>query len=313
MSKAMLRSAADFGQVAVLMGGRSAERAISLASGRACLAALQRQGVAAKAFDPAEQPLADLAGFDSAFIALHGPGGEDGVIQGALEVMGIAYTGSGVIGSALGMDKQRSKLIWQALGLPTPEFVVVNDAQALAEVETHLSLPLFVKPLYEGSSLGTTRVDASGDLQAAWQAARAFGEGVLIEQCIEGNEYTVGVLEDQALPAIRIEVTETFYDFAAKYRSEATRMVIPSGLSASAEAQLAELAGQAFRAIGAQGWGRVDVMADQQGQFWLLEVNTIPGMTDHSLVPAAAKASGIDFDQLVWRILQTSRRQGEQQ
>lgn len=312
-AESMYPQGADPGRVAVLMGGHSAERAISLASGAECLAALQRRGVQAEAYDPATEGLARLGEFDRAFIALHGPGGEDGVIQGALEALGVPYTGTGVLGSALGMDKWRTKLIWRALGLPTPDFRVPDTAAALPEALAALGLPLFVKPLREGSSLGTTRVSAAADLEAAWLAARAFGDAVLVERCIEGAEYTVGILDGEALPAIRIEVAAGFYDFEAKYRSDATRMEIPSGLSTAAEGELATLALRAFSAIDATGWGRVDVMTDAAGGHWLLEVNTIPGMTDHSLVPAAAKAQGIDMDELVWRILLTSWRHGEEQ
>ncbi len=302
---------ADLGRVAVLMGGHSAERGISLASGGECLAALQARGVAAEAFDPAEHPVAALADYDRAFIALHGPGGEDGVIQGALEAMGVPYTGSGVLGSALGMDKWRSKWIWQGMGLPTPAFRVLRPGDDPGAVIDALGLPLFVKPLGEGSSVGTARVERADDLSAAAEAARAYGDAVLVESCIEGPEYTVALLDDEVLPAIRIEVGEAFYDFNAKYRSDATRMVIPCGLPADAEAAMGALVRQAFGAIGASGWGRVDLMADAAGRFWLLEVNTIPGMTDHSLVPAAARARGIDMEELVWRILLTSWRRGE--
>ena len=303
--------AAELGRVAVLMGGSSAERSISLASGAECLAALQSRGVRAEAYDPASNGLNGLGDYDRAFIALHGPGGEDGVIQGALDALGVPYTGAGVLGSALGMDKLRSKQIWRAMGLATPDFRVPQTAEALPEVAEALGLPLFVKPLREGSSLGTTRVRALDELEPAWRAARAFGDDVLIERCIEGNEYTVGILDGEALPTIRIDVMTDFYDFEAKYRSESTRMAIPSGLPAVAEERLAALALEAFAAIDASGWGRVDVMTDAAGEHWLLEVNTVPGMTDHSLVPAAAKARGIEFDELVWRILLTSWRHGE--
>ena len=263
-------------------------------------------------FDPAEDSLDSLLAFDRAFIALHGPGGEDGTVQGALEVLGIPYTGSGVLGSALAMDKLRSKWVWQAMGLPTPAFRVLRDDDDLAPALAALGLPLFVKPLSEGSSLGTTRVERADGLAGAYRQARAYGEAVLVEQCIDGPEYTVALLNDAALPAIRIEVDDAFYDFEAKYRSEATRMVIPSGLSQSAETRLNTLCQGAFAALGASGWGRVDVMADAQGEFWLLEVNTIPGMTDHSLVPAAALAAGISNQELVWQILLTSWRHGDQ-
>lgn len=302
----------DLGRVAVLCGGASAEREISLASGAACLAALRARGVDADRFDPAEDSLHSLLAFDRAFIALHGPGGEDGTVQGALETLGIPYTGSGVLGSALAMDKLRSKWVWQAMGLATPAFRVLRDDDDLAPALAALGLPLFVKPLSEGSSLGTTRVDQADGLARAYRQARTYGEAVLVEQCIDGPEYTVALLNDAALPAIRIEVSDAFYDFEAKYRSDATRMVIPSGLSQSAESQLNTLCQRAFSALGASGWGRVDVMADAQGEFWLLEVNTIPGMTDHSLVPAAALAAGMSAEELVWQILLTSWRRGDQ-
>ncbi|KAF0285309.1 D-alanine--D-alanine ligase [Spiribacter sp. SSL99] len=303
----------DPGRVAVLMGGHSAEREISLASGGECLAALQAMGVEATAFDPAERPVAALADYDRAFIALHGPGGEDGVMQGALEAMGIPYTGSGVLASALGMDKLRSKCIWQAMDLPTPAFRVLRDGDDPQAVVEALGLPLFVKPLREGSSMGTARVDRGADLAAAAEQARAFGGAALVERCIDGPEYTLALLADRDLPAIRIEVDEPFYDYRAKYQSESTRMVLPCGLDVAAEARMAQLARRAFAAIGACGWGRVDVMADSQGGLWLLEVNTIPGMTDHSLVPAAAASAGIGMHELVARILLTSWRHGDGQ
>lgn len=301
---------ADLGHVAVLMGGHSAEREISLASGQACLDALRQIGVAADAFDPAERNIQEITLFDRAFIALHGPGGEDGAIQGALQSLGVPYTGSGVLGSVLGMDKLRTKQIWQAMGLPTPGWYVLRSSDDFTPAVEGLGFPLFVKPLKEGSSLGTRRVDALDGLDEAWQGARAYGNEVLVERCIEGAEYTVGVLGDATLPSIRIEVADGFYDFAAKYRDESTRMHIPSGLSVAEEQALSELSLAAFKAIGAKGWGRVDMMADRNGHFWLLEVNTIPGMTDHSLVPAAARARGMEMPELVWRILLTSWRHG---
>ena len=303
----------DPGRVAVLMGGHSAEREISLASGAECLSALHNLGVDAEAFDPAQRPVIELVDYDRAFIALHGPGGEDGVIQGALEAMGVPYTGSGVLASALGMDKLRTKGVWQAMGLPTPPFRVLRSGDDPGAVVAALGLPLFVKPLCEGSSMGTARVDRGADLATAAEQARAFGDAVLVERCIEGPEYTVALLDGQVLPAIRIEVDEPFYDYRAKYQSDATRMVLPCGLTDAAEAEMGELALQAFAAIGASGWGRVDLMADAGGALWLLEVNTIPGMTDHSLVPAAAVARGIGMDGLVARILLTSWRHGAAQ
>lgn len=300
----------ELGRVAVLMGGTSAEREISLRSGAECLAALQAKGVDAEAFDPAGRDLAEIRAYDRAFIALHGPGGEDGAMQGALEALGVPYTGSGVLGSALGMDKLRSKQIWRAIGLPTPAWWVLRSGDNAMQVVEGLGFPLFIKPVKEGSSLGTRRVNSIEGLDEALQSARAFGDEVLVERCIDGAEYTVAVLGEQTLPSIRIEVAEGFYDFTAKYRDDRTRMCIPSGLSDAQEDVLSQLCMTAFKAIGALGWGRVDVMADQTGQFWLLEVNTIPGMTDHSLVPAAARASGMEMTELVWRILLTSWRHG---
>lgn len=301
---------AEMGRVAVLMGGHSAEREISLASGQACLHALREQGVTAEAFDPSQRALEEIKAFDRAFITLHGPGGEDGAIQGALESLGVPYTGSGVLGSALGMDKLRSKQIWRAIGLPTPAWYVLRARDEFELAVEGLGFPIFVKPLKEGSSLGTQRVDSMDALDSAWKGASAFGDEILVERCIEGAEYTVSILEGQALPSIRIEVTSQFYDFAAKYKDDSTRMHIPSGLSAEREQTISQLALAAFNAIDASGWGRVDVMADASGQFWLLEVNTVPGMTDHSLVPAAAQAQGMSLSELVWRILLTSGRRG---
>lgn len=292
----------DVGRVAVLAGGGSAEREISLKSGHEVHAALVRRGVAAELVDPRDEPLQRLADFDAAFIALHGPGGEDGVIQGALETLGVPYTGSGVLGSAIAMDKLRSKLIWRALGLPTPAFQMLRGADDLPAA-AELGFPLMVKPSREGSSLGMARVDTAASLRPAWEAAAGYDADVLAERWISGEEYTVSLLGRQVLPAIRIEATHAFYDFDAKYQAPDTRMHIPCGLTAAEERRLGELSLAAFDAVGAAGWGRVDVMRAADGGFWLLEVNTIPGMTDHSLVPAAARAAGIDMETLVWRIL----------
>lgn len=306
MSDGMLRTAKDAGRVAVLCGGRSAEREISLRSGAEIHRALLAAGVNAERFDPAERPLAELADFDRVFIALHGRGGEDGVIQGALEALGIPYTGSGVLGSAIGMDKLRTKLIWRGLELATPEFRVLDAEAAVADAAQALGMPLMVKPSNEGSSLGMSRVERAEDLMDAWRLARGFDTAVFAERFVSGGEYTVALLGDEVLPAIRIEATRSFYDFDAKYEAEDTRMHCPCGLQPEAEAELQALCVKAFRAIGASGWGRVDAMQDADGRFWLLEVNTIPGMTDHSLVPAAARVAGIEMPELVWRILQTS-------
>lgn len=296
------------GRVAVLAGGSSAEREISLRSGAEVLRALLDRSVNAELVDPRDRPLGDLAAFDRAFIALHGPGGEDGTIQGALEALGVPYTGSGVLGSAIAMDKLRTKLLWQALRLPTPEFRALARESDLAIAEHELGFPLMIKPSHEGSSLGMTRVDTAAELAPAWETARRFDSDVFAERLITGEEYTVALLDDDVLPPIRIEATRRFYDFEAKYQAEDTRMHCPCGLPADEERRLGELSRKAFDAVGASGWGRVDLMRDGQGRFWLLEVNTIPGMTDHSLVPAAARVAGLDMPALVWRILLTSVR-----
>jgi D-alanine-D-alanine ligase len=301
-----------YGRVAVLMGGWSAEREISLKSGRAVLEALARGGVDAHGVDPGRGALGPLleGGFDRAFVALHGRGGEDGVVQGLLEAAGIPYTGSGVLGSAIGMDKQRSKLVWASAGLPTPPWRMAASAGDLAVAASELGLPLMVKPAREGSSLGIRRVATDAELADAWAEAARYDREVLAERCIEGAEYTVALLQDTALPAIRLETPRAFYDYEAKYAADTTRYLLPCGLAAEQEARIGELARAAFAAIGGSGWGRVDLMMDRGGQPWLIEVNTVPGMTDHSLVPMAARAAGIDFDTLVLRILDTAACEG---
>ncbi len=294
------------GRVAVLAGGWSAEREISLQSGAAVLEALRRRGLEVHHVDPSERPFDALGEFDRAFIALHGRGGEDGVIQGALEVMGLPYTGTGVLGSALGMDKLRTKLVWCALGLPTPAFLRLDSEAALDRVEAELGYPVMVKPNREGSSLGMTRVNGSDALMEAWRRACFYDREVFAERWIDGQEYTVSLLGEQALPVVGIESSGVFYDFDAKYRTAATRLHCPCGLAASTEAALTELAAAAFEAVGGSGWGRIDLMRDPEGVVWLLEVNTVPGLTDHSLVPMAARVAGLDMDELAWRILLSS-------
>ncbi len=303
-----VKQAADFGSVAVLLGGGSSEREISLLSGKAVLAALKRRGVDAQPFDPAQRPLGDLLSLkvERVWIALHGPGGEDGTLQGALEFLGVPYTGSGVLGSAIGMDKLRSKRLAQAAGVATPEFVVLGAPSDLDLALKRLGLPLIVKPATQGSSVGMARVELAAELPAAWNAARRIEPTVFAERWISGAEYTVGILQGEALPSIRIETPRSFYDYEAKYFRDDTRYFCPSGLAAAAEAQLAKLALASYEACGAEGWGRADFMMDRDGQPMLLEINTVPGMTDHSLVPMAARAVGIDFDELVWRVLETS-------
>lgn len=298
-----------FGKVAVLLGGKSGEREVSLKSGSAVLAALQAQGIDAEAFDPATRPLHDLEQFDAAFISLHGRFGEDGTMQGALELFGIPYTGSGVMASAIGMDKWRTKLIWHAAGVTTPAFEVVNIDSDFAAIEKKLGLPLFVKPANEGSSIGISKVKVSGDLKAAYELASKSDPLVIAEQFVGGGEYTVGILGDQVLPIVRIVPANEFYDFEAKYLRDDTQYLCPCGLPAEQEAKIQAEALQAFKAIGGTGWGRVDFLMDEAGKHYFLEVNTSPGMTDHSLVPMAAKAAGIPFADLVKRILTLAIKQ----
>jgi D-alanine-D-alanine ligase len=298
----------EFGRVAVLYGGDSSEREISLLSGNAVLEALKARGVEALAFDPRDLPLSDLrvAGFDRVWIALHGPGGEDGTLQGALEYLGIPYTGSGVMGSAIGMDKLRTKRLALAVGVPTADFVVLTSPQDFELALERLKLPLIVKPATQGSSVGMTKVERAEDLAPAFAAATRLEPLVFAEPWIPGKEYTVAILQGEALPSIRIETPKTFYDYEAKYFRDDTRYFCPSGLGASVEAHLKSLALAAFEAAGACGWGRADFMMDAAGRPLLLEINTIPGMTSHSLVPMAARAVGIDFPELCWRVLETS-------
>ncbi len=293
----------DFGSVAVLLGGRSAEREVSLNSGSRVLAALQRQGVDALAFDPAERKLDDLSAFARVFIALHGRYGEDGSIQGALELMGIPYTGSGVLASALGMDKWRTKLLWRSAGLRVPEFALLDAASDFSRIERELGLPLFVKPACEGSSIGISKVKHAGELRAAYEEAHRHDDLVLVERAILGGEYTVGILGDAALPIIKIEPANEFYDYDAKYLRDDTSYLCPCGLSEAREVELRQEALAAFRMLGGRGWGRVDFLMDEDGRPYFLEVNTSPGMTDHSLVPMAARAAGISYDELVMRVL----------
>ncbi|NVZ10823.1 D-alanine--D-alanine ligase [Allochromatium humboldtianum] len=303
----MNRAPERFGKVALLMGGQAAEREISLKSGRAVHEALQRLGVDVEPLDPDATILERLraGGYDRAFIILHGRGGEDGQIQGALETIGLPYTGSGVLGSALGMDKYRCKLAWAGCGLPTADFVLLREESDLAAA-AELGFPLMIKPVHEGSSIGMARVESVEGLERAWRAAAEFDSLVLAERWIQGMELTCAILGREALPMIRLETPHAFYDYEAKYSADSTRYHCPSGLDAEVEARLRELALHAFDVVGASGWGRVDMMLDSAGQPFLLEINTVPGMTDHSLVPMAARTAGIDFDDLVWRILETS-------
>jgi len=298
-----------FGRVALLLGGDSAEREISLISGRFVAAALARLGVDHVLIDPADGDLAERIRAERvqrAFVILHGPGGEDGTVQGALEFLGIPYTGSGVLGCALAMDKLRTKQVWDSAGIPTPEWVALGPDDGIDEVIGRLGLPLFVKPATEGSSLGMSRVDRAEDLPAAVALARGFDTSVLVERLIDGPEYTVSILDGQALPSIRIDTPRVFYDYQAKYFSDDTTYLCPSDLEPAVEEAARRLSLDAFAAIAGSGWGRVDLMRDADGQLWFLEVNTVPGMTDHSLVPMAARTMGLDYDELVWRVLESS-------
>jgi len=301
------RQVSEFGKVAVLFGGTSSEREISLISGQNILAALLRSGVDAHGIDSSENVAQKLIDgkFSRAFVALHGKDGEDGVIQGLLQMLGIPYTGSGVAASALAMDKARAKLVMHGLRIPTPTFGVAKTlAQAQAIVQK-MGFPVCVKPVAEGSSIGVTRVTQSSDLNSAFTLAASYGD-VIIERWVEGKNLTVAIVDDTVLPSIEIRTISEFYDFNAKYESEETQYICPAPLPMAKERSLRALAYRAFCALGCEGWGRVDFMQDRDGKFWVLEVNTIPGMTSHSLVPMAAKAASMDFDKLVLRILETT-------
>lgn len=301
----------NFGKVAVLMGGFSSEREISLISGQAILKALRNKGIDAHAFDPAQTPLAGLKtqDFQAAFNTLHGSYGEDGTVQGALEALNIPYTGCGVLASALGMDKYRCKLLWQALNLPIPQFVVLHDDSDFTQIEQQLGLPLFIKPAAEGSSVGVEKIKQTGELAEKYQQLRdkhLHGE-ILAEQFISGGEYTCGIINRQALPSIRIIPANEFYDFEAKYHRDDTIYMCPSDLSESDEATMQQLALRAFEAIGGgNNCGRIDFLRGASGQLYILEANTLPGMTSHSLIPKAAAQKGIAFDDLCLSILQTA-------
>ena len=326
----MTQSAANteqFGRVAVLMGGDSAEREVSLKSGQAALNALLRKGVDAFELDVHFKQTESgniceqikNAAFDTAFIALHGRGGEDGIIQGILEALQIPYTGCNVPASAIGMDKLRTKLLWAGFGLPTPAFEVIKATEISAEnsdlmqqclnaIGDKLGFPVMVKPAHEGSSIGMNKADNMAELTQALSTAAQYDSEILVEQWVVGQEFTGAVLHSQALPLIRLETPRDFYDYQAKYLSDDTIYHCPCGLDKEQEGQYQALVLQAFECVGASGWGRVDFMCDEQGQPWLIEINTVPGLTDHSLVPMAARQNGIEFDELIYRILQTSAR-----
>ena len=295
----------QFGKVAVLMGGLSAEREISLLSGNAVLSALKNKGVDAHAVDVDENIVNDLnsGNYQRAFIILHGRGGEDGTIQGLLDLMNMPYTGSGVMASSLAMDKLKTKQIWMAMDLPTPDFAILDSEQSCEKALENLSLPLIIKPVLEGSSIGMSKVETEDELIPAWQKAQQCGGTVIAESWIEGDEYTAALLDDQVLPMIKLKTANKFYDYDAKYESDDTQYICPCGLSEEQESVFADLCKEAFNAVNAFAWGRVDFIVDQSNQPWLIEVNTVPGMTSHSLVPMAAKQAGMSFDDLTLNIL----------
>ena len=298
----------DYGKVAVLMGGFSAEREISIETGTAVYDALSRNGIDAHQFDTAERSLLDLAGqkFDRAFIALHGRGGEDGTIQGALQTLGIPYTGSNVLGSALAMDKVCSKQVWNACNLPTPKCIELKQEPDLEKVPVDLGYPVIIKPVNEGSSVGATKVKHDKELVTAWERASAFDNRVLAEKWVDGQEFTATILQNEVLPMIRVETPREFYDYEAKYSENTTQYICPCGLGSNEEERLAIIVLSAFEVLCASGWGRIDFIIDTEGNEWLIELNTVPGMTSHSLVPMSAQQAGLNFDELVLRILQTS-------
>lgn len=306
--RVVIGNASEFGRVAVMFGGISAEREVSLDTGKAVLAALRSRGVNALAWDPAEKSMHDLAeaGFDRVWIALHGTGGEDGAVQGALQWLNMPYTGSGVMASALAMDKIRSKRLFKEAGIATPDFVIVEQKSDAVLAAEEFGYPLILKPSNQGSSVGMSKVFDSGELAAAVNLALSYSGPALAERCITGNEMTIAVLQGEALPSIRISTPRVFYDYRAKYEADSTEYCCPGTDDVSLEAAYAKLAVAAFEVLGCSGWGRTDFMTDGNGQPQVLEVNTIPGMTSHSLVPMAAKVAGIDFAELCWRILETS-------
>lgn len=303
-----VHNAAEFGRVAVMYGGDSSERAVSLDTGKAVLAALQARGIDAHGWDPAERDLVEFAGagFDRVWIALHGPGGEDGALQGALQWLGMPYTGSGVMASALAMDKIRSKKLFRAVGIDTPDYVVIHKVGDGNLAAAELGFPMVIKPAGQGSSVGISKVFDAAELPAAVELALSAGSPALAETCIVGSESTVAVLQGQALSSIRIETPRVFYDYRAKYESDNTQYHCPGTDDAELERRYHDMAIAAFAVLGCSGWGRVDFMTGSDNIPQVLEVNTIPGMTSHSLVPMAAKAAGIDFPELCWRVLETS-------
>jgi len=304
----VVKDAAEFGRVAVMLGGHSSERDVSLDTGAAVLKALQSKGIDAYAWDPAEKSIAKFvdARFDRVWVALHGPGGEDGALQGALQWLETPYTGSGVMASAIAMDKVRSKHLFRAVGIPSPDYAVIRSRKDASHVAEQIGFPLIIKPSRQGSSVGMSKVFERDELNAAVDLALQYDDTALLECCITGDELTVGVLQGRALPSIRIVTPRVFYDYRAKYESDRTEYICRGTSSDAQEQQYADLAIRAFNELGCTGWGRVDFMAGADGEPLVLEVNTVPGMTSHSLVPMAAREDGIDFNELCWRILETS-------
>jgi len=300
---------AQFGRVAVVMGGPSAEREVSLKSGYAVLEALLAQGVNARAVEVRDDLVSPFLGgaFDCVFNAIHGRGGEDGVLQGVLESLNVPYSGSGVLASAICMDKLRTKWCLKGAGLTTPQWYTLTSEQAFDACIDQLGFPMIVKPVREGSSIGMSRVNNTEELRAGYQLAKEFDRSVYAEAWVEGDEYTVGFIGDQVLPVVRVKTPNSFYDYEAKYISDSTQYFCPSGLTQPNEESVMALAKRAIQVVDVQGWGRVDLFIDRDGQSQLIEINTVPGMTDHSLLPMAAKAAGIDFGELVWRILDSSK------
>jgi D-alanine-D-alanine ligase len=305
MNMALVQDVTQFGRVAVLMGGLSAEREISLLSGNAVLAALKNKGVDAHGIDVDENIVRHLVSEDyqRAFIVLHGRGGEDGTMQGLLELMSIPYTGSDARSSSLAMDKLKTKQIWLSMGLPTPDFCILESEQSCKQALDTLGLPLIIKPVLEGSSIGMSKVETEDELVPAWEKARQCGGDIIAERWIVGEEYTAAMLDDQVLPMIKLKTSHKFYDYDAKYEADDTQYICPCGLPEEQEAEYGVLASRAFKALGASSWGRVDFLVDEDNQPWLIEANTVPGMTSHSLVPMAAKQAGLSFEDLVLKIL----------
>ena len=296
----------NFGKVAVLMGGDSNERAVSLLSGGAVFLALKRLGIEAEAFDPSDRDINEIQSYNRVFIALHGRGGEDGSVQAFLKSKNVAYTGSDSLSSAIGMDKIKTKLLWRSLNIPTPDFLQVNEKTSYIEILDAISVPFFIKPSNEGSSIGIDKIKNEKQYQEAFLKTSKIDTNVIVEKFVDGEEFTVAIVNGKTFPVIKIKPSNEFYDYEAKYIKDDTQYICPSGIEKNKEASISEEALKAFKVVGCSSWGRVDFMMDKAGRHYFIEVNTSPGMTSHSLVPMAAKEAGINFDQLVLEILKTS-------